>query len=169
MTTASKDQTQDRNLDQIKDPSEKSFLMLKNFFETRSAVSKALGLLESGVEIGVVIGDSIDCALTIRDRSPQLERRAARSPDVVVSIRPETVELLSERTKDDISEIAVNILKEMLAGNVSVRVEANVLDLFRRGYLRVASSGGPAVTAFLARHGLDNVSSIMNTIKKMRQ
>jgi hypothetical protein len=153
---------------QIKDPAEKSFLTLKNFFETRTAVAKVLVLLESGVEIGIVIGDSIDCALTVRDGSPQLERRAARQPDVVFSIRPETVELLSERTKDEISDIAVNILKEMLAGDVSVRVEANVLDLLRRGYLRVATSGGPAVSAFLARHGLDNVSNIMNTIKKMR-
>jgi hypothetical protein len=150
------------------DPAEKSFLTLKNFFETRAAVAKALGLLESGVEIGVVIGESIECALSIRDGKPQLERRPARSPDIVFSIRPETVELLNDRTRDDISDIAVNILKEMLAGDISVRVEANVLDLLRRGYLRVAALGGPTVSAFLARHGMTNVSNIMNTIKKMR-
>jgi hypothetical protein len=125
-------------------------------------------LLESGVEIGIVIGDSIDCALIIRDGKPQLERRPARSPDVTFSIRPETVELLNDRTQDDLGDIGVNILKEMLAGNVSMRVEANVLDLLRRGYLRVAAAGGPAVHSFLARHGLANVSEIMNTIKKMR-
>jgi hypothetical protein len=126
-------------------------------------------LLESGVEIGVVIGDSIDCALTIRDGKPQLERRPARSPDLTFSVRPETVELLNDKTKDDLGDIAVNIMKEMLAGNVSMRVEANVLDLLRRGYLRVATSGGPAVQAFIARHGLASVSDIMSAIKKMRQ
>ena len=151
------------------DPAEKSFLTLKNFFETRAAVAQALRLLESGVEIGVVIGDSIDCALTSREGKPQLERRPARSPDVTFAIRPETVELLSERTQDELGDIGVNILKEMLAGNVSMRVEANVLDLLRRGYLRVAAAGGPAVSSFLVRHGLTNVSEIVNTIKKMRQ
>lgn len=154
---------------QTNDPAETSFLHLKNFIETRAAVAQALRLLETGVEIGVVIGDSIDCTLFIRDGKPQLERRAARSPDVVFSMRPETVEVLSERTTDDIGEIGVTIMKEMLAGQLSVRVEANVLDLLRRGYLRVAAAGGPAVHAFLARHGVTNVSGIMNTIKKMRQ
>jgi hypothetical protein len=151
------------------DPAEKSFRTLKNFFETRAAVAKALSLLDPDVEIGVVIGDSVDCALTIRDGKPQLERRAAREPDVVFSIQPETVELLNDHTRDDMGDIGVNVLKEMLAGQISVRVEANLLDLLRRGYLRVAASGGPAVNAFLARHGLTNVSTIMNTIKKMRQ
>ncbi len=149
-------------------PSETSFLTLKNFFETRASVEKALRLLEADVEIGIVIGESIECALTVREGKPHLERRAARSPDVVFSLRPETVELLNERTKDDIGDIGVNILKEMVAGNLSVRVEANVLDLLRRGYLRVVNSGGPVVTGFLARHGLNNVSNIMSTIKKMR-
>ena len=155
--------------EQTKDPAEKSFLTLKNFFESRASVAQALRLLESGVEIGVVIGDSIDCALAVRDGKPQLERRPARSPDVTFSIRPETVELLSERTQDDLGDIGVNLMKEMLAGNVSMRVDANVLDLLRRGYLRVATAGGPAVYAFLDRHGLTNVSGIVSTIKKMRQ
>ena len=148
-------------------PAETSFLTLKNFFETRAAVEKALHLLDPDVEISIVIGESVDCALMVRDGKPVLERRAAKNPDVVFSIRPETVELLNERTKDDIGDIGVNILKEMVAGHLSVRVEANVLDLLRRGYLRVLSAGGPAVTAFLGRHGFD-VSNIMSTIKKMR-
>ena len=116
-----------------------------------------------------MIGDSIECALTLAEGKPHLERRSARSPDVVFSIRPETVDLLSERTKDDIGDIGVNVLKEMVAGNVSVRVEANVLDLLRRGYLRLVNVAGPAVTEFVGRHGMSNVSDIVNTIKKMRQ
>ena len=60
----------------MSDPAETSFLTLKNFFETRSSVEKALHLLENDVEIGIVIGESIECALTVRDGKPQLERRA---------------------------------------------------------------------------------------------
>lgn len=149
-------------------PAEKSFLTLKSFLESRSSVEKALRLLDPTVEIGIVIGDSIDCALMVRDGKPQLERRAAVTPDLVFSIRPETVELLNERTKDDAGDIAVNILKEMVAGNLSMRVEANVLDLLRRGYLRLVNHGGPAVSDFISKHGLANVSDIMSAIKKMR-
>ena len=154
---------------EAQNPAEKSFQTLKNFLETRSSVEKALRLLDSTVEIGIVIGDSIDCALTLTDGKPQLERRAARSPDLIFSIRPETVDILSDKTKDDIGDIGVNILKEMVAGNLSVRVEANVLDLLRRGYLRLVSVAGPAVTEFTSRHGISSVSDIVNTIKKMRQ
>jgi len=150
-------------------PAETSFLTLKNFFETRTAVAGALKFLDPGVEIAVVIGDSVDCALMIRDGKPLLERRAAVNPDVVFSVRPETVELLNEKTKDDIGDIGVNILKEMVAGHISVRLEANVLDLLRRGYLRVVQAGGPAMSEFLSQHGVGGVSSIVNTFKKMRQ
>lgn len=119
-------------ISQSNDPAEKSFLTLKSFFETRAAVAQALKRLENGVEIGVVIGDSVECALTIQDGKPRLERRPAHAPDVTFSILPETVELLSERTNDDLGDIGMNILKEMLAGHASMRVEANVLDLLRR-------------------------------------
>lgn len=153
---------------ELNSPSEKSFLMLKAFLESRAAIAKAILLLDPDVEIGIVIGDSVECALLVQNGRPVLEHRAARSPDLVFSIQPETVELLSERTKDDLGEIAVNVMKEMVAGHLAVRVEANVLDLLRRGYTRVVRDAGPVVGEFIARHGLANVSDIVSTFKKMR-
>jgi hypothetical protein len=155
-------------ISQTNDPAEHSFLTLKSFIETRAAVMQALKHLENGVEIGIVIGNSVECTLMIQDERPRLERRPARGPDVTFSILPETVELLSERTNDDLADIGANLLKEMLAGNVSMRVETNVLDLLRRGYLRVAAAGSTAINALLERHNLTGVSEIMTTIKRMR-
>ena len=56
---------------------------LKNYFETRSAMKWALGLLKPGVEIGLVIGSQIDCAIFYKDGAPVVERREAKDPNFV--------------------------------------------------------------------------------------
>jgi len=135
---------------------EESFLTLKNFFETRQAAKQALSLIDESAEIGIVIGDTVECALFQRDGQPIVEQRAAMKPDVVFSIKPESVIVLNDRTKDEIGDIGVNILKEILAGNISIKITGNLFNLLRRGYVNVAKAGGLSVTR------------IMNALRQMR-
>lgn len=116
---------------------EQSFQTLQHFFETRRAADQALRYLNPAVEIGIVIGDTVECALFYRNGKPQLEERAAQNPDFVFSVRPETVVVLNERTKDEITDIAANVLKEMLAGNISMRLVSSPLKLLKNGYLEM--------------------------------
>lgn len=147
---------------------DESFLTLKTFFETRNAARQALGALDESVEIGIVIGEMVDCALFRRGSDPVVERRAARNPDVVFHIKPESVIVLNDRTKDEIGDIGINILKEVLAGNIRVSIPGSILNLARRGYVEMISRGGPPVAAFLARHGISSVPKIVNAIKRMK-
>ena len=147
---------------------DEAFQTLKTFFETRQAAKQAMNAIQEGVEIGVVIGGSVECALFRQGAQPLIEQRAARNPDVVFHIKPESIYVLSGQTKDEIGDIGVNVLKEVLAGNIQIKVPGRFLNIVSRGYLDMIRQGGAPVTAFLARHGLSSVSKIIGTIKKMR-
>lgn len=148
---------------------EDAFLTLKRFFESRQAARTAMSTVQEGVEIGIVIGDTIDCALFRQDDSPVVEQRPAKNPDVVFHIRPESVYVLANGTQDDIGEIGVNILKEVLAGSIQIRVPGRLMNIINRGYLDMIRKGGKPVTAYLARHGFSSVPKIVNTIKSMKR
>jgi hypothetical protein len=145
-----------------------AFQTLKSFFETRNAARQALGSLKEGVEIGVVIGGSVECALFRQGESPVVENRPAHKPDVVFQIRPESVYVLSQSTKDEIGDVGVAVLKEVLAGNIKIQVPGGIFNLMSRGYLDIIRKGGAPVAAFLARHGFSSVSKIISAIKRMR-
>ncbi len=145
-----------------------SFQTLKSFFESREAARQALAAIKENVEIGIVIGGIVECALYRRGDQPVVEQRPARDPDVIFHILPESVEILSSQTKDQIADIGIAILKEILAGNIRVEVPGRLWNLMKRGYLDVIKKGGAPVAAFLAHHGFTNVSKIITTIKKLR-
>ena len=127
-----------------------------------------MNAIKEGVEIGIVIGETVDCALFRKGEEAIIEKRAAVKPDVVFHIKPESVYVLNGQTKDEIGEIGVNVLKEILAGNISIKVPGKILNLLSRGYLDMLRQGGAPVMAFLARHGLTNVTKITSAIKKMK-
>ena len=145
-----------------------SFEALKSFFETRQAAKQALSSIREGVEIGIVIGGTVDCALFRQGDHPVVEQRTALNPDVIFNIRPESVEVLSSKTKDEIGDIGVNVLKEILAGNIQIKVPGRFLNLLSRGYLDMLKEGGAPVMGFLARHGLASISKITSAIKRMK-
>lgn len=147
---------------------EDSFQTLKNFFESRNASRQAMKAIKEGVEIGIVIGDLVDCALFRSGEQPVVEKRPAKDPDVIFHIRPESVEVLNTRTKDEIGDIGVNILREVLAGNISIKLPGRFLNLLSRGYLDMIKQGGAPVMSFLATHGLASVAKITAAIRKMK-
>ena len=145
-----------------------SFQTLKAFFESREVARQAMRAIKEGAEIGVIIGGAVDCALFRQGENPVVEARPARQPDVVFHIQPETVDVLSKNTKDQIGEVGVSVLNEVLAGNIRIEVPGRIWNLLNRGYLDMIKHGGAPVAAFLGRQGLSSVSKITTAIKKMK-
>lgn len=137
---------------------ENSFQTLKLFFETRRAPEQALRYLNPAVEIGILIGDSVECALFTQNGKPKLEARPAQNADFIFSIKPETVVVLAERTRDEIGDIAGNVLKEMLAGNVSLRLISSPLKLLKNGYLEMIRLAGSNLS----------VPKILSTLRSLK-
>ena len=147
---------------------EDAFDALKTFFETQPASRKALGTLQDGVEIAVSIGGAVDCALFQRDGQPKVERRAALKPDFSFTIRPESVYVLSKQPAEEVGEVGVAVFKELLAGNISVRMTGGLMSVLSHGYLNMLKAGGAKFAAALAANGLNGVSRIMAALKKLR-
>ncbi|MCM2281026.1 MAG: hypothetical protein NDI61_04185 [Bdellovibrionaceae bacterium] len=127
-----------------------AFQTLKNYFETRPPARSALRFLREGVEIGISIGGIMDCALFQHAGLPVVEQRAARNPDIVFTIRPESIYILNSQPTETVGDMGVAILKEMLAGNINARITGNVLDVLRNGYLEILKEGGSQVTKFIS-------------------
>ena len=106
-----------------------AFGALKAYFETRDAAKKALSALREGVEVAVSIGGAVEAALFQRGGQPMVEQRAAKNPDFSFTIRPETIYVLSKQHSDDVGDVGVAILKEILAGNISVRVTGGLMSI----------------------------------------
>jgi len=51
---------------------------------------------------------------------------------------------------------------------VELKINAGPMLLWRRGYIKLALSGGVPIWGFLAQHGLVNVKQILTLLKKMR-
>lgn len=148
--------------------SQDAFDTLKNFFETKRAAKQAMDAIKEGVEIGIVIGETVDCALSRKGDQPIVERRPAVNPDVVFHIKPESVYVLSGQTKDEIGDVGVNVLKEVLAGNITVQVPGKLINLVNRGYLDMLREGGAPVMGYLSKSGLSSLGKITSVIKKMK-
>jgi hypothetical protein len=157
------------NLRSVQMSAEQSFQTLKNFFETRQAARQAMSSLGEGVEIGILIADSVECALFQRAGQPIVEQRPAKNPDVIFSIKPESIEILATQTKDEIGDIGVAILKEVITGNVKIKIPGRIMHILTRGYVDIIRKGGAPVMAFLARRGLTGVPKIISTIKNMKR
>lgn len=148
---------------------DEAFQTLKTFFESRQAARSALGAIADDVEIGIVIGETVECALFRKGPQPKVEARAAQSPDVIFYIQPESIYALANNSRDDLGDIGVNTLREILAGNIKIKVHGKLWNILNRGYLDMVRKGGAPVTRFLAQHGLASVPKIVKAIKRLRR
>lgn len=147
---------------------DEAYLKLKNYFETRPAARTALSALREDVEIGLTIGGMVDCALFQKDGQPQVERRLAQNPDLIFHIRPESVDVLSSQPTDDVGDIGINVLKEILAGNIQVKMVGSFFSIVSNGYLEIMKKGGKNFSAFLATKGFSSFGKITSAIKNLR-
>jgi hypothetical protein len=145
-----------------------TFEKLKAFLETKPASQKAIRHLRKGVEIRVVIGNQIECAYFQNEGVPVFEQRPAKSPDVVFTIKPESVDILCKEKGEDVGELGIAILKEYLSGGIRIKAPGSIISLSTNGYLGVIKEGGVTFAKFLAQHGVTNISKVMSVIRNMK-
>jgi hypothetical protein len=153
----------------IKMAASATFEKLKNYLESRPAAQKAIPHLKAGVDISVVIGHQIQCALFNDGGQPKLEMRPAQNNDVVFFIKPESIDVLVQNPGDDVGELGIAVLKEYLSGGVRIQVVGSIFSIMRNGYLNIIKEGGVTFAKFLANYGLTNVTKILSVIKSLRK
>lgn len=148
---------------------EDAYNTLKTFLETHPACQKAISPLRKGVEIGILVGGTLDCAIYQDQGQVKVEQRPANNPDVVFTIAPDAVYIISNNAGEDVGDLAVAILKEIASGTVKIKVPGNFINIVRNGYLEIIKSGGAKLWQFLATKGITNIAKVTSLIKNLKK
>jgi hypothetical protein len=146
-----------------------TFEKLKKYLESRAAAQKAIQHLKPGVDIGIVVGHQIQCALFNDGGQARLEMRQAKNQDVIFYLKPESIDILIQNPGEDVGELGIAVLKEILAGGIRIQVVGSIFSIMRNGYLNIIKEGGVTFAKFLANYGLTNVTKILSVIKSLRK
>lgn len=142
----------------------------KTFLEEKPASYKLMSYLDSKVEIGIFIGNTIECSYFKQEGQPRLELRSAHKPDVEFRFTPEAIDSLLKSKGDDLGDLVSDVAKLYLAGGVKVSLTASIPQLIFRGYVRVLKESHAKLLAILKDRGLDNlkIPSIIQRIKSLK-
>ena len=145
------------------------YLYTKRFIEDKPASRIALKELSKGTEIGIVLDERVECACFFENDKAHCELRAAKNPDVEFRTNNEAVRRLAEIPGDNLADMGIEILREILGGNVSLKLLASPTRILSGGYLGIIRKAGPDFISFLAQHGLSNIWKVIGYIKAMRR
>ena len=149
------------------------FEKIKEFLETKPASQKLMSYLSSNAEVGIVVGNTLECSYFKQidpdkhQSNAKLEKRAPKKPDVVFHFSPEAIETLLKSTGDDLSDLVVDVVKLYLAGTVKIRIPAALPVLLFRGYVQILKASRKQLLALLKDHGINNLS-IVSLIQRLR-
>ena len=138
--------------------------MFRNLKLKKSSLKK----LKKNKEISIIIGDNLNCAVYQSSGVPKVEQRAAVDPDVEFRIKPSSVDVITSNEGSDIGELGILVIKEVIAGQVQIKVPGSLFSIMKNGYLDIIRLGGSRFLGFLAQHGLSSFSKITSTIKKLK-
>ncbi|MCB0385272.1 MAG: hypothetical protein KDD43_07750 [Bdellovibrionales bacterium] len=148
---------------------EDAFHVVHSFFTTKPAAKDALRHLKRGHEIRLLIDGRTECALFFEAGQVAFEQRPCPKADVEFSIGPEAIRLLSTHSGESVAQLGVDIVKEIIAGNVKLRVCGSILRILSGGYLAIITSGGPEFMGYLASHGLTSLGKITSLIRSLKK
>ena len=144
------------------------FLMTQNFIETKPAVTLALKELKNGTSLTLSLEEREDCHCFFDQKSARLIPGKGENSDVLFKINPEAVRRLSALPCETLSETGIEIVREVLAGNIQIQLLGSPKNILTNGYLKIISAAGPDFLNFLAQHGLKNIFKIISFIKSMK-
>jgi hypothetical protein len=114
---------------------------LQNFVQHNAAATLALQWMSPNSQIGIEIGEQLQLTLAHQQGQPQLLEQRAENPAFIVHARPQTVAILVNSSATSVTELSEILLKEYLAGNLSVERVASWLELIGQGYGWLTSFG----------------------------
>ncbi|MCB0411867.1 MAG: hypothetical protein KDD22_05035 [Bdellovibrionales bacterium] len=142
---------------------------LRSHVISKPVFAEGLRHLDAGQEIRILIDGQFESALFWDARQVQLEGRAANKPDVEFSFQLNSLPTLKALPEDDLAEFGIGIVKQIIAGNVRVRVCGSVWNVLTKGYLGIIKAAGPDFLKFLSQHGLSGIAKISSLIRNMKK
>jgi hypothetical protein len=83
-------------------------------------------------------------------------------------VSPEAIAVLKNQPVEDLAAFGIEVVKQIIAEKIKVRVCGSVWNVMTKGYLGVIQAAGPEFLKFLASQGLTGISKIMALIKTLK-
>ncbi|MCB0340883.1 MAG: hypothetical protein H6626_10660 [Pseudobdellovibrionaceae bacterium] len=144
------------------------FTQLKKFLESKPASTHAISKLSAGEEIQLIVDDHLNLALFNKAGQPLLEQRLANKPNVEFKLSTEAVRTLLAQPGDNMADFGIAVVKQIVEGEVKIRICGSVLAVLRKGYLKIILEAGPDFTKYLASRGLKGAGKITSLIKGLK-
>lgn len=148
---------------------EQTFQSLKAYVETDPVLSKAFGPIHVGTEIGLTLGQSMQCAIKRSAEGLILENRPADKPDIVVWLKPESVFVLKNQKIDAVPDLAIALFKEFLAGHLQVKLRTQAFALNQKGYMQALKEGGAKLKDVAQNYSMTGIAKTYEWIQKITQ
>ena len=145
------------------------FAKTRDFITLKPACNEALSQLKKGKEIRLILDGKMECACFNTGTGAGIEQRPATNADVEFKINSEAVRRLAEIPGENLADTGVEVLREVLADNIEVKLVGSVKNVLTDGYVNIMRKAGPDFFAFLAQKGLTNIFKVIGYIKKMKK
>ncbi len=144
------------------------FELLKDFLVEKPISKQALSRLKPGIEISILLAGEQECAYYIMNNQVQVEPRKANNPDVRFEISETGLRHLLRNDGTSLGLFGVEVLRQIVAGEVKVKVVGKVFHVLKNGYLKLIKDAGPEFAQFLTKHGVSSLSKLPKIIKSLK-
>lgn len=148
---------------------EKLISDLIDFLSHEPACQQAILALSPKAEIELIIAQATHLTVHPGDNQVVVKREKALAPDFVFSASPMAIEILCRQKGLSPGALAVELIKQILAKEVSVAMPVSPLMIPRKGYFNLLRVGGQELLKELQKHNLASLPKILATLKKWKK
>jgi hypothetical protein len=146
------------------------FERTKIFLEESQACKHGMESLKSGAKISIVLEPNFLCELQKNGNKYCLVKiESQANSDVVLNIHPDALNHFLAKNFTNLSDLGIEIIKEIFVGRIKLRVQAKTLDLMRKGYFKLPLAAGAPFLSYLAGLGLNRMTTMYQWIEVLRK
>lgn len=129
--------------------------------------TKALVHLKAPGELALVLDDRLEFALFLRDGESTIVERKAQA-DVEFSFNAEALRILQAHPGEQLANFGIAVMEQIVAGQMRIRVRGSLWRLATGGYVQIILAAGPDLLKYLAQHGINNTSKIIDLMRSLK-
>lgn len=146
------------------------FERTKTFLENSPACQHGMRSLKSGAKISIVLEPNFFCELQKNGNTYSLVKVEHPSvSDVVLHIHPDALNHFLAKDFTNLSDLGIEIIKEIFVGRIRLRVETKTRILMRKGYFKLPLAAGAPFLSYLASLGLNRMTTMYHWIEALRK
>jgi hypothetical protein len=146
------------------------------YLSSQKAIENSLGFrqlfkaLPAQTEIAVSLDGRIPCALTFHDPVTHLEARpAVAESDFQLTLFPESIRRLSEKSPDDLMTLVSELTRLILAGHARIHLQTSLPELYKKGYVESLKALAPEVQNELSKLSFVLISQAHQAVEKVKR